>query len=376
MKYSRIISAVMQTPWAILPEKLHTILAFLRFKADDGEMSAEEIALIKQPAKEPIYYACDFDEDEPVAASITAGPSSASRGKGGQIAVLPISGTISHRMGGMSEFSGGTSTERFSQWLQAAVSDPTVKSIVLDVNSPGGTVDGVPELADEIYKANQTKPVIAVANAQAASAAYWLASQAGELVVTPSGQVGSIGVFGAHQDVSAALEKEGVKTTLVSAGKYKTEGNPFEPLSADARQALQDSVNTYYDQFTAGVARGRQAQQQDVKSGFGEGRMVPAKQAVKAGMADRVATMDQTLARLKARTPAAAAPKAEAIEIPLAAGGIVAPPTVPALVGEQCNDSVVPAPAPVAPEPAAAPDNAALLAEIEMLEQELELDGQ
>jgi signal peptide peptidase SppA len=307
MKYSRIISAVMATPWAIRPEKLSSILSFLRFKADDGEMSKEEIALVKQPAKEPAYFAIsegdtlDGRMSTATALEIAAGsPSNAQRSKAGQIAVLPISGTISHRMGMMSEMSGGTSTERFTQWLRAAVNDPSVKAIVLDVNSPGGTVDGVPELADEIYKANQIKPVTAVANAQAASAAYWLASQAKELVVTPSGIVGSIGVFGAHEDMSEALASAGVKISLVSAGKYKTEGNPFEPLSEEARAALQADVNNYYEMFTKAVARGRNSDQATVKAGFGEGRMVSAAKAVKAGMADRVATLDQTLARLGA----------------------------------------------------------------------------
>jgi len=318
MKYSRIMSAVMSTPWAMRADKLMTIVSFLRFKADGGEVSAEEIALVKQPAKEPIYIAM---QDAPhtcssillpeaveaakreCAACQAAAPGSSSRSKAGSIAVLPISGTISHRTGLMSDMSGGTSTEKFTQWLRAAVADPSVKAIVLDIDSPGGTVDGVPELADEIYKANQSKPVTAVANTQAASAAYWLGSQAKEFVVTPSGEVGSIGVFGAHEDMSQALDKAGVKVSLVSAGKYKTEGNPFEPLSDEARGALQDSVNSYYDMFTRAVARGRQSDQQSVQNGFGQGRMIPANKAVKMGMADRVATLDQTLARLGARTP-------------------------------------------------------------------------
>jgi signal peptide peptidase SppA len=310
MRYSHIISAVMATPWAIRHEKLSAILAFLQFKADGGEVAQDEIALIKEAAKEPVYLAIS---DSDGALTLEAGaPSSSSRSQAGQVAVLPISGTISHRMGTMSEMSGGTSTERFTQWLRAAVNDPTVKAIVLDINSPGGTVDGVPELADEIYKANQIKPVTAVANAQAASAAYWLASQAKELVVTPSGQVGSIGVFGAHQDMSKALESEGVKVSLISAGRYKTEGNPFEPLSDEARAALQDSVNAYYDQFAKAVARGRSSDPQAVKDGFGQGRMVSAQKAVKMGMADRVATLDQTLARLGARTAMPKSLKAEA----------------------------------------------------------------
>src|SRR5437879_7696450 len=129
MKYSRIISAVMATPWAILPKKLTAILSFLAFKADDeGEVSKEEIALLKQPKREPQYLS--MAESTIEAGSVeAAAPSASTRSKAGQIAVLPISGTISHRMGMMSEMSGGTSTERVSQWLRAAVADPSVKAI-------------------------------------------------------------------------------------------------------------------------------------------------------------------------------------------------------------------------------------------------------
>jgi ClpP class serine protease len=130
------------------------------------------------------------------------------------------------------------------------------------------------------------------------AAAYWIASAADELVVTPSGQVGSIGVFAAHEDISKAAEMQGVKVTLISAGQYKTEGNPFEPLSAEARAAMQKDVNTFGDMFVNAVARNRGVGAYSVKAGFGQGRMVMAQDAVKASMADRVATLDETLARL------------------------------------------------------------------------------
>ncbi|HLZ49126.1 MAG TPA: signal peptide peptidase SppA [Candidatus Acidoferrum sp.] len=220
---------------------------------------------------------------------------------GSTIAVLPLTGTISHRMGMLSEASGGISTECFTQWLRAAAADPSVKAIVIDADSPGGTVDGVPELGDEIARVNKTKPVVGIANSMAASAAYWLLSQCGELVVTPSGMVGSVGVFASHEDLSKMYEQMGVKVNLISAGKFKTEGNPYEPLSDDAREALQGQVNDYYNLFTAAVARGRGTDQKTVKAGFGEGRMLLAQQAVKEGMADRVATLDQTLAKLGAK---------------------------------------------------------------------------
>ncbi|HJZ76957.1 MAG TPA: S49 family peptidase [Vicinamibacterales bacterium] len=295
MKYSHILSEVMATPWAIRPEKLNAIMAFLRLKSEGINLTADDVALVKQQPREPYLLEASGEMEA------EGQPGTASRSRAGAVAVLPLFGTILHRMGTLSEFSGGTSTERFTGWLRAALADDGVSSVVIDVDSPGGTVTGVPELGDEIYKARDSKPIIAVANGQAASAAYWLASQASEFVATPSSEVGSIGVFAAHEDISKAAEREGVRVTLVSAGKYKTEANPFEPLSDEARTALQSKVNDYYARFTKAVARGRGVTVAAVQSGFGEGRMVSADKAKSDGMIDRIATLDQTLRRLGAR---------------------------------------------------------------------------
>ena len=300
-------------------------------KAVYDHLAAEYKEFGKEPppyhseADPTLIEARQFSREEiaPVfSAGMAADPTSASRSKAGAIAVLPLQGTISHRMGLMSQISGGTSCEQFTGWLRAALSDPQVKSIIMDIDSPGGTVTGVQELADEIYQGRQQKPIIGVANGMAASAAYYLGSQASELVVSPSGEVGSIGVFAAHEDVSKALEGMGVKTTFISAGKYKTEGNPYEPLSGEARDAMQAKVDAYYQQFVNAVARGRNTSADQVQSDFGQGRMVMAGPARRAGMVDRVATLDQTLKRLGARSKAKMLPSgmgreaAETVEAP------------------------------------------------------------
>ena len=192
----------------------------------------------------------------------------------------------------------GTSTERFAQRFREALANPEVGSILIDVQSPGGTVDGVQELADEIRAARGDKPIIAIANAYAASAAYWIASAADEMVVTPSGEVESIGVFAAHQEFSKMDEMLGCKTTLIAAGKFKVEGNPFEPLSEEARDAIQARVDDYYSMLVSDVAKARGVKVSDVRGGFGQGRMVGARDAVAQGMADRIDTFDNTLTRL------------------------------------------------------------------------------
>jgi signal peptide peptidase SppA len=280
--YGRIWQAVLESPWAILPGKLATILDVLTLHTQGTTFTAEEIE-----------HAIGAARSQPTQAS-----------RSGAVAVIPIRGTIAQRMSLLDESSGGTSTESVARQFRAALADPQVGSILLDVDSPGGSVYGVPELAAEIYGARGDKRLVAVANSLAASAAYWIASAADELVVTPSGEVGSIGVLSAHQDRSAALDTLGIKTTLISAGKYKVEGNPFEPLSDDARAAIQSRVDEYYADFVGAVARQRGVSTKDVRGGFGEGRTVGAHEAVRLGMADRVATLDDTIARLTGTTSA------------------------------------------------------------------------
>jgi signal peptide peptidase SppA len=177
-----------------------------------------------------------------------------------------------------------------------------VGTILLDIDSPGGSVAGLAEVAAEILAARDSRKVIAVADSLAASAAYWLGSQASEFIVTPSGQVGSIGIITTHEDVSGMMESAGVKITAITAGKYKGEGSPFAPLNEEAIAALQKRVDDYYGMFVNAVAKGRNVTAEAVRSGFGEGRVVGAKEAVKLGMADRVATIDNVLSKLGVAT--------------------------------------------------------------------------
>lgn len=285
MKYARILAEFYGTPWAILPDRLAVIAAVLHRAAAGVVLTDEEIraAVGEDPA-----------QAQARGAQHAAAP--------GSVAVLPLFGIIAHRAHTVDNISGpgGTSTERFSRVFQTALADPNVSAIVIDVDSPGGNVGGVSELTDEIFAARERKKIVAVANAQAASGAFWIASAAQELVVTPSGEVGSIGVLAAHQDNSKSLEAQGVKVSLISAGKFKTEGNPFEALTDEGHAAIQVAVNDYYDMFVKAVARNRGVSVLEVRNGFGEGRMVRAKAAVEAGMADRVATLDETIQRLSA----------------------------------------------------------------------------
>jgi signal peptide peptidase SppA len=257
--------------WAIHPNVLPVIAATLRARTDPAAIRA------LRPAAR---------DDEP------------DTSRGG-VAVIPLKGILTAQPSILDQLFGLDSTPpvpAFREALAAAAANSDVKAILLDIDSPGGSTDLLPETAADVRQARQHKPVVALANTLAASAAYWIGSQADEFVITPSGQAGSIGVFAMHEDESGLLEQLGVDVSLISAGKYKVEGNPFEPLDDDARASMQDTVDKMYGMFTRDVAKGRSVNVDAVRAGFGEGRVLLAQDAVKHGLADSVATYEQTVA--------------------------------------------------------------------------------
>ncbi len=294
--YERSVEFVGESVWAVHPSTLATIVQVIRERREGIRLDPDEI---KRRLK-----ASPVDELDDDLEDLIGDDTDDQDDPNDAVAVLPLYGTIIPHATMFSDVSGAASVEGFTEAFREAVADDSKQAILIDINSPGGSVELVPELAAEILSARGTKPIVAMVNAFAASAAYWIATSADEIVVTPSGQVGSIGVYVAHDDLSQLQEKIGVKTTLVSAGKYKTEGNPFEPLDEEATADLQAKVDAYYQMFVQAVAAGRDVKASAVTDGFGQGRMVLAADAVEAGMADRVATYDDTLAALVKNTTA------------------------------------------------------------------------
>ncbi len=300
MKYEHVLSYVTRAIWAIDPEKLDEILSVLTFRARGDRFTAEEIqARIGEPTSiEPTQR--------------------------GAVAVIPLKGVVANRMGAMDESSGGMSIERFRGMFRQALGNDAVGSIVLDVNTPGGTVMGVPEMAAEILAARGQKRVVAHVNDTAASAGYWLIAGVDEIVAAPSAMLGAIGVFLCRQDLSEALEKEGIKITVVSAGKYKAEALPFRPMSAEELADKQTLVDGFYDQFVKLVAKGRGVTPSAVRNGYGEGRGVTAQVALASGMIDRIGTLDETIARLVGGRSSRSPMRAEAdVPVELAEADVV-----------------------------------------------------
>ena len=276
-----MIADLFNAPWAVVPDRL----PFIR-------------AALVATARSEIAPPCLTHE---VRAYAAANAARRQQSGDGAIAVLPFYGVAAQRTDVYGETLGLLSLWRFTQALRTALADDTVGGIVLDIDSPGGSVYGVAELADEIYRSRARKPIFSIANSLAAAGAYWIASAASEFYVTNGGEVGGIGVYDIHTDLSKGLGRAGISTTLISAGKYKTEGNPFQPLGADARAAMRTRVDGYYRAFVAAVAKHRNVPESTVRNGMGQGRLLDAEHAKHENMVDGIATLDDVAGKLARR---------------------------------------------------------------------------
>lgn len=222
----------------------------------------------------------------------------------GAVAVIPVMGIIMPRRGGLlSLLFGGVGLESFREQFRDALSDGDVAKILLVFDSPGGIVDLVPETAAEIRAARGTKPIEAVLHTEACSAAYWIAAQADRIASTPSGSAGGIGVFVRHVEDSRWAEEYGLTRTIIKAGKHKAEANTAEPLSDTAREHIQQGVDALHQSFIAAVAAGRGVKEEDVRAGYGEGRVLLAEEALEEGMVDSIETLEEVLARMLTASP-------------------------------------------------------------------------
>ena len=316
-KYDRIAAAINSTVWFIEPRRGQAIAEAMVNRLEAGAASPgsflteDELEANKQRAAVQKVPMAPTGKNDVIK----------------QLAIMPVMGTIMPRGNLMSDMSGGGSTSltRFQNEFQALANDPQVGAILLEIDSPGGSVDLVEETAQMIRDARRaSRPIVALANTMAASAAYWLAAATDEIVVTPSGTVGSIGVFGVHQEMAEAARASGIKTTYIFEGPRKVEGNPFEALSDEARGAWQAEVRSTYERFTGDVARWRGVSQRVVmadpetaKDHFGGGRAYSTGQLKqfgligRNGMVNRVATKQQTVDRLLGRSRRVSTSKAK-----------------------------------------------------------------
>jgi HK97 family phage major capsid protein len=290
-----VLAAVQNQVWAIEPGFGRRMLAVLERKLDGRELSAEAKAAFAQ-------------DQAPRVSSQT-----------GSVMVIPIYGVLLPRADRMQESCGVSSVTRLMRDFDTASANADISVIVLEFDSGGGSVALIPEFAAKIRATTKIKDVIAVINPDCHSAAYWLAAQCTEVVITESGETGAVGCFMLHLSTAAADQQEGYEWTLIKAGDYKAEGLEQFKLEEDAKNYLQTRVDEYYNKFVAGIAKGREVSVKDVRDNFGQGRSMSADAAVAAGLADRIGTFDDVLAKLtgKARRPVM---KAEGAARVLAAG--------------------------------------------------------
>ena len=205
------------------------------------------------------------------------------------IAVIEIAGTLVHRGAWIGQSSGLTSYEGIAAQLQAALADPGVRGIALDIDSFGGEVAGAFDLADRIRAARAQKPIHAFVAEHALSAGYALASQADRIVLSRTGAVGSIGVVAMHSDMSGALDQKGIAVTLIHAGARKVDANPYQPLPEAVRDRIAGELEDLRQLFAETVAEGRGRRLDTLRALGTEAAVFRGEAAVFAGLADEVA---------------------------------------------------------------------------------------
>lgn len=209
----------------------------------------------------------------------------------GDTAIIPIVGIIGKRFSLLERISHDTTNvQTVRADLQQALDDPRIKQIHLQIESPGGTVSGVPELADFIFESRGAKPIIAYADGLAASAAYWLAAAADKVYASKSTQVGSIGVYTVIQDYTVRYHNEGVKAEVIRAGKHKASGHPLKGFSNDDRNYQQGQVNEIMELFKESIQKYRKMTSEQVDK-VATGEVWLAKNALSLGLIDGVAEM-------------------------------------------------------------------------------------
>jgi signal peptide peptidase SppA len=224
----------------------------------------------------------------------------------GSVGVVKLNGVIDKHL---TQFEmdcyGGYDLADFDHALQIAAADPKVQTVVLAINSPGGSVTGVPESAARVAALSRTREVHAFVDGQACSAAYYIASQADHIAAAPSACVGSIGVYMALLDETRALEMEGYRVELIKAGKYKAMGASFKPLTDEERAMLQASVTDLHQDFRSAVRNGRRAAterggHQTVADSVMEGQWFDGKAALQNRLVDELtgANLDEYVAGL------------------------------------------------------------------------------
>jgi len=274
---------IMTAPWAIVPAKLHEMRSVY-----ETHMKGEKIDLKELKKAKAGFFSLLDDPDALRGYSIDRG-----------VAVIPVNDVLTKNRTFFSYLFGGTSMRDIGDAFRAALIDPAVHSILLRVDSPGGTVDGTEELATTVLDARGKKPVVALADGMMASAAYWIASGADRICIAgETTEIGSIGVVGTHVDLSKQDEMYGEKWTEITAGKYKRIASMHKPLSDEGRSYLQEQVDEIYRVFVDSLAANRGRSVDQILEAA-DGRIFIGRKAIEVGLADDMSTYDEIITQLQ-----------------------------------------------------------------------------
>lgn len=281
---------ILNAPWAIEPAKLREIQSIYAAHTRGEKIDLAEVeARLQRPlANEQQEYVI----------------------RDGGVAVLPIEGVIAAKANLFTRISGGASAQMLQTQLESAVADPRVRSVILEIDSPGGSIFGTPELAAAVLEMAKVKPIVAVGTGLMASAAYWIASAANAVYISGlTVHAGSIGVVATHSFNPRVAEG----TTEITAGKYKRIASDMAPLTDEGRAYIQQRVDHIYTVFVDAVAQHRGVDAATVLEHMADGRVFVGQQALDAGLVDGVATVDQVAEKLASKPEAYARRRKAAI---------------------------------------------------------------
>ena len=281
MRFLNILQALYCEPWLLSPDR-HRVISKIVEDHITGAAHSPGGRLDQYRAGDH-----DFDEQRARLERVLT----VSEG----IAFIQINGVIGRGLDNMAESSGAIGTETIERALLAALSDPAVEGILLDFDSPGGSVIGVPEIADAVASAKFSKPVVSFTGGLMASAAYWIAVGADVMVATGSSVVGSIGVYSAFIDQSRAFEMAGLKTEVFKTGKFKAMGIQGTSLTDEQREMIQDEVDEIFTDFTASILFNR-----EVPNDAMQGQTFNGNDAKAKGLIDVIGGIETAVEELRA----------------------------------------------------------------------------
>ncbi len=269
---------VITSPWAITRDKLNEIQSIYY-----AHLKREKIDFKSLEAEAGIPFSNSAQEVEVIDG----------------VAIIPIQGVLGKKMNLFSKISGGASMQIIERQVVDAVNNESIKAIILDIDSPGGTVDGASELANKIFSLRGQKPIVSFSSGMMASAAVWIGLSADRVFISSeTTMTGSVGVIATHQDISKMEEQAGIKTTEIVSGKFKAINSEHKPLSKEGKEVMQDLVDFLLGSFVGDLAKFKGKTTEEIKGLVGEAQIFVGSQGIDAGLVDGVSTFEALIKNL------------------------------------------------------------------------------